>query len=73
MVLYAAKLYQENPDIKIIVSGGDIDFLDQSEDTPAQDMADILQLMGVPASSVIIQNKSQNTYEDALYSCEENQ
>jgi uncharacterized SAM-binding protein YcdF (DUF218 family) len=69
-VIYAAKLHQQYPDAKILLSGGDIDFLDQSSGTPAQDMADLLQLMGVPESSLILQNQSQNTYEDALYSCQ---
>jgi uncharacterized SAM-binding protein YcdF (DUF218 family) len=69
-IIYAVKLHQEYPDAKILLSGGDIDFLDQSSGTPAQDMAELLKLMGVPESSLILQDQSQNTYEDALYSCE---
>ena len=69
-VLYAAKLYQDHPEAKILLSGGDIDFLDQSDSTPASDMSEILKLMGVPESAMILQDQSQNTHEDALYSCE---
>ena len=69
-VIYAAKLFRQYPNAKVLVSGGDIDFLDQSSDTPASDMADLLNLMDVPNSAIILQDKSQNTYEDALYSCE---
>lgn len=69
-ILYAAKLYQDSPEAKILLSGGDIDFLDQGSSSPAQDMAEILKLMGVPESAMILQDQSQNTYEDALYSCE---
>jgi len=69
-VIYAAKLFQENPEAKLLLSGGDIDFLDQSDSTPAADMAALLKLMGVPESALILQDQSQNTYEDALYSCE---
>jgi uncharacterized SAM-binding protein YcdF (DUF218 family) len=69
-ILYAAKLYQDYPEAKILLSGGDIGFLDQSSSSPAQDMADILKMMGVPESAMILQDQSQNTYEDALYSCE---
>jgi uncharacterized SAM-binding protein YcdF (DUF218 family) len=69
-IIYAAKLHQDYPDAKLLLSGGDIDFLDQSSGTPAQDMQELLELMGVPESSMILQDKSQNTYEDALYSCE---
>jgi uncharacterized SAM-binding protein YcdF (DUF218 family) len=38
--------------------------------TPATEMADLLGLMGVPADALWLQPKSQNTYEDALYSAE---
>ncbi len=69
-LLYAAKLYQDHPEAKLLLSGGDIIFLDQSTSTPASDMAAILQLVGVPESAMILQDKSQNTYEDALFSCE---
>jgi uncharacterized SAM-binding protein YcdF (DUF218 family) len=69
-ILYAFKLYQQYPNAKLLLSGGDIDFLDQSSSTPASDTADLLKLMGVPETSIILQNQSQNTYEDALYSCE---
>lgn len=69
-VLYAAKLYQQYPNAMLLLSGGDIDFLAQSTGTPAKDMSEILLLMGIPESSIILQDQSQNTYEDALYSCE---
>ena len=69
-VIYAAKLYKEHPEAKLLLSGGDIEFLDQGDSTPAADMAELLRLMGVPESAIILQDRSQNTYEDALYSCE---
>lgn len=69
-IIYAAKLYHDHPEAKLLLSGGDIDFLDLSDSTPAGDMAALLKLMGVPESAMILQDQSQNTYEDALYSCE---
>lgn len=69
-LLYAAKLYKDYPKAKLLLSGGDIDFLDQSDSTPAGDMAALLELMGVPESAMILQDQSQNAFEDALYSCE---
>ena len=69
-VIYAAILSREYPNAKVLLSGGDIDFLDQSSSTPAADMADLMKLMAVPESAIILQDKSQNTYEDALFSCE---
>jgi uncharacterized SAM-binding protein YcdF (DUF218 family) len=69
-VLYAAKLYQDGKAPAVLVSGGVISFLGQRSTTPAQDMFELLQLMGVPAGDIWLQSKSQNTYEDALYSAE---
>jgi uncharacterized SAM-binding protein YcdF (DUF218 family) len=35
--------------------------------TPAEEMAQILELMDIPRDAMWLQPKSQNTYEDALY------
>lgn len=68
-MFYAAQVYKQYPDAKVLLSGGDIDFLDQSSSTPAEDMAAILGAFGVPESALLLQGESQNTYEDALFSC----
>lgn len=67
-VLYAAKLYKEGKADHILVSGGNITWLNGRSTSPAEDMAEVLKLMGVPAEAIWLQGKSQNTYEDALYS-----
>jgi uncharacterized SAM-binding protein YcdF (DUF218 family) len=67
-VLYAAKLYKEGKADHILVSGGNITWLNGQSTSPAEDMTEILELMGVPADAIWQQGKSQNTYEDALYS-----
>ncbi len=67
-VLYAARLYKEGKATHILLSGGYITWLGTRNSTPAQEMADILELTGVPSSALWLQSKSQNTYEDALYS-----
>jgi uncharacterized SAM-binding protein YcdF (DUF218 family) len=67
-VLYAAKLYKEGKADHILVSGGNITWLNGHSTSPAEDMTEILELMGVPADVIWQQGKSQNTYEDALYS-----
>jgi uncharacterized SAM-binding protein YcdF (DUF218 family) len=68
-IIYGAILFHRFQNIPIIVSGGDIDFLDLGESTPASDMSDLLGLLGVPRESILVQGNSQNTYEDALYTC----
>jgi len=69
-VLYAAKLYQEGAAPVILVSGGNVEFSSDRTSTPAQEMTELLLLMGVPESAIWQQPDSQNTYEDALYSGE---
>jgi uncharacterized SAM-binding protein YcdF (DUF218 family) len=69
-VLYAAKLYQQGAAPVILVSGGNVDFSSDRNSTPAEEMTELLLLMGVPASAIWQQPESQNTYEDALYSTE---
>jgi uncharacterized SAM-binding protein YcdF (DUF218 family) len=69
-VIYAARLYKQGVSPHLLLSGGYITWLSGRLTTPASDMSDLLQLMGVPADALWLQPKSQNTYEDALYSAE---
>ena len=68
-VIYGAILARQFPEAKIIVSGGDIDFLDSAASTPAEDMADLLELLGISRERILIQGGSQNTFEDAQLTC----
>ena len=68
-VIYGAILARQFPDAKVIVSGGDIEFLDLTASSPAEDMASLLELMGIPLDRIIIQGNSQNTFEDAQLTC----
>ena len=67
-VLYAARLFKEGKSGKLLLSGGNIDWMDSSSSTPASQMEYILLLIGIPKESIWLQPRSQNTYEDALYS-----
>ena len=70
-VLYAAQLYKEGAAPKILLSGGRIDWLEsEQESSPAHEMAELLKLMGVPPEALWLQERSRNTYEDALYSAQ---
>jgi uncharacterized SAM-binding protein YcdF (DUF218 family) len=68
-VIYGAILARQSPQAKVIVSGGDIDFLDLAPTTPAQDMVTLLTLMGISQDRIIQQGNSRNTYEDAQLTC----
>lgn len=68
-VLYAVRLYQAGVTPMLILSGGDIDFLYDSPSTPADDMATLMEMVGVPRERMLIQNASLNTQQDAELSC----
>lgn len=69
-LFHGAALYKEGYAPSVLLSGGDIDFLTLSDTSPAADMASVMDMLGVPADALWLQGKSQNTYEDALYSCQ---
>jgi len=64
-VLYGAQLYQQKKAPVVIVSGGRIHWRDSGPSESA-DMATILSQMGVPASAIIQDPDSLNTYENAV-------
>jgi uncharacterized SAM-binding protein YcdF (DUF218 family) len=67
-ILYAAQLYREGKAPNLLASGGNITWMGNTTSTPAADMAEIFKMLAVPDTAVWQQDKSQNTYEDALYS-----
>ncbi len=66
-VIYAAYLFKQGKAPIILASGGNVDFIGSQPSTPASDMESLLVFMGVPEQAIWLQDKSQNTYEDALY------
>lgn len=69
-VLYAGVLYQQGKVENFLLSGGNVGWMDSEQSTPAREMSKILQLMDVPAEKMWLQNRSVNTYEDAVFSSE---
>lgn len=68
-VLYGAKLYRDGKAPKVILSGGRIEW-DQSSPvsgkSESEDMAELMQTMGVPATAILEDRTSLNTRENAL-------
>ncbi len=64
-VLYGAKLYREGKAPTIILSGGRIDWKNGGP-SESQDMAEIVEAMGVPKSAILQDPTSLNTYENAV-------
>ncbi len=69
-VIYAAQLYKAGKAPLILLSGGEITWMNDGSTTPAEDMAEILISMNVPADALIVEDHSRNTYENALYARE---
>lgn len=66
-VLYAARLFKEGKAPHLLLSGGNISWSNARVMSPADEMADLLDLMDIPQDAIWLQPKSQNTYEDALF------
>lgn len=65
-IIYAAQLYQEEKAPVILLSGGRIKWYGD-EESEAQDMAKILELMGIPSSAILQEGDSVNTHENAIF------
>ncbi len=64
-VLYAAKLYRDNKAPLIIVTGGRIKWRGGGQ-PESVNMAQLLEMMGVPPSVIIQEPDSLNTYQNAV-------
>jgi uncharacterized SAM-binding protein YcdF (DUF218 family) len=65
-ILSGGKLYLDGLSPLIIVSGGRIQWFGGGR-SEAKDMAEILELMGVPPEAIILEPDSLNTYQNAVY------
>ncbi len=68
-VIYAAWLYHQGVAEHILVSGGSIPWR-EDRSSPAEDMTQLLIMLGVPEDVVWLEDQSKNTYENALFSRE---
>jgi uncharacterized SAM-binding protein YcdF (DUF218 family) len=63
---YAAKLYKDKKAPFILVSGGFIDFFGST--VPEADaMKELLMAYGIPEKDIVLESRSRNTYENAVY------
>jgi uncharacterized SAM-binding protein YcdF (DUF218 family) len=65
-VTYAAWLYHQGKAPHILATGGMLDWSPRGS-TPAAEMAELLDMLGVPAEAIWLEDRSRNTYENALY------
>ncbi len=64
-VLYGAKLYREGKAPRVILSGGRVDWFGKA-DSESEDMAILMEPMGVPRSAMLQDPTSLNTRENAV-------
>ena len=69
-VIAGVRLYREAAAPYVVLSGGNITWVSSRPSTPASEMAELMEFMGVPADALVLQGESQNTHEDAVYSAE---
>lgn len=67
-VLTAWRLYKHGLADNLLLSGGDISFLDASAGSPAGDMRELLLELGVPDKVMWLDATSRNTFENAANS-----
>lgn len=66
-LIYALRLYREGKARKILLSGGGIEWYTPSSANPAREMATLLELMGVPSEALVLEDRSQNTLQNAQF------
>ena len=67
-VLFAAKLFKDGKADHILLSGGEITWMRAADSNPAREMAAILNELGIPQEKLWLEEQSQNTHENALFS-----
>lgn len=68
-LLYGAKLYKDGAAPKIILTGGRLQWFG-GETSEAESMATILELIGIPRSALILESRSLNTHDNAVFTKE---
>ncbi len=63
-LIYAAQLYHQGKAERLLLSGGRVDWI-SAGNPPAEDMAALLELLGVPRQAMWLESESRNTYENA--------
>ncbi len=67
-ILYAARLFRLGAAPRIVVTGGDLDFIRTSESSQAEAGGRLLrELFDIDSSRILLETKSRNTYENGIY------
>jgi uncharacterized SAM-binding protein YcdF (DUF218 family) len=69
-MLYASWLYHQGVAPTLLLTGSYIPWLNDNESSPAKDMGEILEMLGVPEDALWFETQSLNTHENAVRSAE---
>jgi uncharacterized SAM-binding protein YcdF (DUF218 family) len=69
-IIYASWLYHQGAAPHMLLTGGYISWLGEHASSPAEEMAAVLGMLGVPEEAIWLESNSQNTYENAVFSAE---
>ena len=68
-LLQALQLYHQGKAPHLLLSGGTLGWSER-QSSPAEEMASVLEMLGVPADALWLEPESRNTYENAVNSAE---
>lgn len=66
-IFFGAWLYQQGVAERVVVTGGSIEWLG-STISEAEGMRELLMLLGVPSEAILMEDRAQNTYDNAVFS-----
>ncbi len=70
-ILHPLQLYKMGKVKYFLISGGSGKVINpQKDDSEAEELASVLRLAGVPDSVIVLEEKSRNTHENALFSAQ---
>lgn len=69
-LIAAATLAKRHPDARLVLSGGSARLIGADRHTEAEAMAALMIDLGIPAERLVIEDRSQNTWQNAVYSRE---
>lgn len=67
-IFYASWLFHQGAAPKLLLTGGYIPWMGEEEGSPAENMAVVLSMLGVPEDKILLETESLNTYENAVFS-----
>jgi uncharacterized SAM-binding protein YcdF (DUF218 family) len=67
-MFYASWLYHQGVAPRLLLTGGNIPWLGVQETKSAENMAFVMQMLGVPEQVLLLETASLNTFENAVFS-----